>query len=360
MIGCALAVVAVYFAVASFVTDGSVITRRGRAAEVDFILRDMRRLDRDAMGDAPVTWIVGSSITRESFDAERIEARMQAAGSAHRVRKFAFNRGAPIFTQAVVDDLPLRPGDRVVTSIAEGNFRLRWLEEVGDFQTHAQALLSPWELLAIRDLALPTRLEWSLASTPPGEFFRNQSAFRRGLVKTIDWRLGLTKKPRIKRHMSYQPFTDTNNTLRRSSSEDWTLPPDEVQLAPGQTNYDGLSWLIEDLEGRGIALTVVYVPGHPWLYEEFVQDETVEAFQAHMDGWEGLDYARLAPRKGPAFMDWKHPNNRGRPGFSDELADLLLTREGMTPPPVEEDRWLARPDDAPAMPAVLFTREAPR
>jgi len=348
VLACAVAVLVIYGIVSSLVTDDAVLTRRGRIREVHFILRDVRDLDRQAdLGPGPVTWIVGSSITRESFDAEAIQERMQAAGSEHRVVKFAFNRGAPIFTQALVDDLPLRPGDRVVTSIAEGNFYWGWLEEVAEFDLYAQAMLGPHELLALRDVSLPTRLEWSLGSTPPAAFYRNQISFRRGLVRTLNYWLGMRKKPRIKRNVSYQPFTDTTNTLRSNNSQDWSLPPDKVALRPGQTNHDALQWLADDVHARGAELTVVYVPGHPRLYQEFVQDSTVDAFHAHFDAWEALDFVRLRPRAHEAYMDWKHPNNRGRPGFSQDLADVLLRREGLTPPPAQPDPWIAERDAVP-------------
>ncbi|MFK7930430.1 MAG: hypothetical protein AB8H79_19735 [Myxococcota bacterium] len=339
--GCVAAVIAVYGLVSVWVTDDSYLTRMGRVKEVHFILRDVREVDREATyGDAPVTWIIGSSIARETFDAERIEARLAEAGSEHRVAKFAFNRGAPIFTQAIADDLPLRPGDRVVTSIAEGNFRLSWLEEAAAFDEYVQAILGPHEIFSLSDASFANQLEWSLGSTPPSAFFRNQPAFRRGLVEVVGSWFGLWKV-KSRRHVSYQPFTKTKRTLRKNADQDWTLPPDELQLGPGQTNYDGLTWLIEDLEARGVDLTVVYVPGHPRLYEAFVKLESVEAVQEHFDGREELDYHRLAPRKGKAYQDYKHPNDRGRPGFSDDLADLLLTAQGLPLPPREADSMRA-------------------
>lgn len=347
VLGCVVAVLAIYGAISLLVTDDAYFTRLGRVKEVDFVLRDVRDFDRaEAVGNAPVVWIVGSSIARETFDAEAIEARLAQAGSDHRVVKFAFNRGAPIFTQAIVDDLPVRPGDRVVTSIAEGNFRWSWLEEAAAFDKYVQAILSPAEILALGDVALPNQLEWSLGSTPPSAFYRNQTSYRRGLWKTIrHWTGG--RKPRMKRHVSYQPFTDSTRSLSPKSTQDWTLPPDEVVLAPGQTNYDGLRWLVDDLADRRVDLTVVYVPGHPRLYERFVELQTVVAVQDHFEGWPGLDYHRLAPRRGRAYQDYKHPNNRGRAEFSRDLADLLIAEQGLAVPPRAADEWQAGEGDLP-------------
>lgn len=347
--GCVLAVVAVYALVSAFVTDEAYLTRVGRYKELYFVLRDVREVDREALGDEPITWILGSSITRESFDAERIEARLREAGSEHRVVKFAFNRGAPVFSQAIADDLPLRPGDRIVTSVAEGNFRWGWLEEVADFSEYTQAILSPTECLALRDVALPTRLEWALAGTPPAAFFRNQMNFRRGLWKTMQYGVGLRRsRPRIKDNVSYQPFTDTDGTLSENSRQDWTVPADEVVLAPGQSNADGLQALVDDSRARGVDVVVAYVPGHPRLYEHFVEERTVRQLFDHMEARDDLTWVPLRARGHKAYMDYKHPNNRGRPGFSDELADALIDHEGLDPLPASEASWLAEPGEVPA------------
>lgn len=349
VVGCVVVLGLIFAVASSFVSEDAYLARLGRYKELRFVLEEVQEVERERdYADAPVTWIVGSSITRDAFDAESIEARMREAGSDHRVAKFAFNRGAPIFSQAIVDDLPLRRGDRVVTTVAEGNFRWAWLEEVANFDLYVETVLDPVEILSLQDTSLANRFEWALANAPPAQFFKNQGDFRRGIVKTYKYWLGLRKKPRPRINGPYQPFISTDRTLR-SSKLDWGVPADEVVLGPGQTNWDGLAWLAADCEARGVELYVLYLPGHPRLYKEFVEERTVDAMQDHFDAREDLHFIRLHPRAHPAYYDYKHPNNTGRPWFSRDLADILLQEEGLpTPPRDTPDPTLAKPGEVPA------------
>lgn len=339
-----------FLVVASFVTEDAWLTDVGRYKEIHLVVRDLGRLDRTVrFGNAPVTWIVGSSITRDAFDADAIEARMRRAGSHHAVHKIAFNRGAPIFTQAIVDDLPLRPGDRVVTTIAEGNFQWGWLEDLTGIETYTELVLTPDELLPLADVSLGNRLEWSLASTPPAQFFKNQGNFRRGLVKTYKYWLGLSsRKPRPRKHKPYHPFRKESKTLQGRTSF-WDVDPEAFRPGPGQTNWEGLNWLAEDLRARGVDLLVLYLPGHPHLYsEERVKPRTLDAMLDHFEAREDLRFRKLHPRNDTAYYDYKHPNNTGRPWFSRDLADLLLLDEGLQAPARPgPDPTLAVPGEVP-------------
>ncbi len=75
---------------------------------------------------------------------------------------------------------------------------------------------------------------------------------------------------------------------------------------------------------------LLYVPANPEYYPRFVTPEIVHRFHRH---WEdsGTRLQRLTPQDGLAYLDYKHPNRIGRQWFSDELADVLLVDEGLTP-----------------------------
>lgn len=351
--GIVAAMVVLYALVSALVTDDAYFTRLGRYKEVHFVLQDVAALQRDDADETPIIWIVGNSVTRDAFDAASVESHLQAAGSRFIVRKFAFNRGAPVFSQAIADDLPLRPGDRVVTSVSEGNFRRGWLEgewlqDGANFDLYVESILSPAELYALSGVPWQMRAEWSLASAPPAEFFRNQNNYRRGLYRWTQYQLGIRTKPLQPRVVGpYQPFVQTDKVLRRSRL-DWTVPKGGLLLGEGQSNWQGLNWLREDCEQRGANLTVLYVPAHPRFYTEFVDEETVEQVQEHFRSRTDLDYRQLRPRNAKSYFDHRHPNNRGRESFSRELASLLLSDEGLTLPPVV-DPMLAAPGDVPSI-----------
>lgn len=344
---CALVAVALYAAVVAVVHEEAWFTRLGRGKGVMFALREVRTFDRASVaGDAPITWIVGSSIVRDAFDAERIEARLAAGGSPHRVVKVAFNRGTPIFGQAILDDLPVRPGDRVVTGVAEDNFVWSWLTETADFTLYVQSVLTPDEILALRDVPLSTRLEWSAGAWMPGSFARSRDDFRKGLNAWVGYHVGLRERP-PKLKDARAPFIATKKTIKATNRQDWSFPLDALTYAPGQANWDGLTELIVESRARGADVQLVYVPSHPWYYERFCPESVTVAFEAEMRALDA-PFARLRPRRGEAYRDFKHPNDLGRPGFSDDLADLLLRAEGRAPPPRDADPSLAGDGDAPA------------
>jgi hypothetical protein len=329
---CAAVAVLIYAVLAGSMTDDAYLTRLGRTKEVHFVQRDVRELDRAAVaGDAPVTWIVGSSITREAFDAEAIAAQLAAAGSAHRVLKFAFNRGAPVFSKPVLDDLPVRPGDRVVTTLSEDNFRADWLGNTGRYSLYVQSLLSPDEILALREESLATRIEWSLASVPPSAYARNREAWRRGVVRELDWLIGVRSRGKPWTNVKYQPYTDAARSQARPRTRGWVFPAEDLRLEPGQPNFDALAELIDSAESRGATVIVAYVPGRPQLYDA-LDPSIVTRFHDHFDAALPA-FHRLTPRIAAAYQDLKHPNNLGRPGFSAELADILLRDEGIEPAP---------------------------
>ena len=343
---CGAFAVLLYAVVVAVVHEEAWFTRLGRSKGLMFALKEVREFDRDAVApDEPITWIVGSSITRDAFDAERVEARLRSAGSSHRVVKIAFNRGAPVFSQAILDDLPVRPGDRVVTSVAEDNFGWGWLTVTDDFSLYVQSALTPDEILALRDVPFSKRLEWTVGALMPASFARSRDDFRKGLTAWVAHGLGLrarAPKPRDRR----SPFVRGSKTLKPTSRQDWTFDQSALVFGPGQSNWDGLNELRDEADLRGASLIVLYVPSHPWYYERFVDEATLVTFERALREQVPV-FVRLRPRQGGVFRDFKHPNDLGRPGLSDELADLLIREEGLEPPARVADPWLAGPGDVP-------------
>jgi hypothetical protein len=342
--GCAAAAVAIYATVSVLVTPDSRWTRLGQVKELDFVLRDLRKVEPVS---TPTVWILGSSITREAFDAGEVERQLRAAGLPDRVHKVTFNRGAPVFSRAILHDLPVQPGDHVVTSVAEDNFVHGWLVETADFATYVEAVLDPGEILALADVPFARRLEWLLASAPPQDFHRYRTAFRRGLVREGTALVRGRKPPSPKRNVEFYPHSDTNRTLANGTTQDWSVDVELIRLETGTSNWDALLGMREDVRARGATLHLVMVPPHPAYYERYLDPMVFTSVHAGLRN-EFPDLAVLRPRTNIAYMDYKHPNNRGRAGYTRELVDLLLESRGKPGLEPDVDPWLARPDEAPA------------
>ncbi|MFT7520837.1 MAG: hypothetical protein ACI9MC_002988 [Kiritimatiellia bacterium] len=346
---CALVALVLYGLLGLVTTDDAYLVRLGRYKEVEFIAADVRSFDRSAYGDRPIVWILGSSITRDAYDVEQVERRLHAAGSDVAVVKFAYNRGASLFTRALVRQLPVRAGDTVVTSITYDNFRSDWLTN-SDFTKYGQTLLNPSELMEQEELAYATRLEWSLAATPPSHFHQNRDELGWGLLKSVSNLTGW-KSQKIKKNVKYQPYTRTNGVSRRDAKSGWALPNDQMLLTAGQSNYDALWHLRDDLRAANVPFLVLSIPHNPWYYQDYIDEPTVERFHDHFDASD-LDYVRLMPRSRQAFYDYKHPNTKARKALSNELADVLSVRLDLPVPEHTGAKSLAAAHDD--VPAVLW------
>lgn len=329
----ALLVVLGYLLVGLAIDEDATMTRYGRAThEIQFVTLRAEAFDREeAYGDAPVVWIVGSSITRESFDADRIRYQLKRAGVDLGVEKYAFDRGAPVFAWAFLDRIDLRPGDHVVTTIGYDNFRGGWIDYHGNVAGHLHYLVPPSKLFRIESLRWADRLDYSLAHLPLRSFWQYRDTYRDGVQDWLYYYFDPTqdKRPEVLEEHPRQPFQNRNAirgyaTNRRLETRN-VLAVDDLQPQPGQVNWDGLTWWTEEVRAAGATPWVVYVPHNPLYFERFVDEATVRKFHDAVEPLDGFESLSQLPVD--KFMDFRHPNPQGRAVMSQELAELLLAAE---------------------------------
>ena len=312
----------VYLAMAAVVTPDALLTQQGTTEQVHFALRAAHALDRDAeLGDQPVVWLLGSSIVREAFDAEALDVLLPHQA----VRKYAFNRGGPIFVWSFLDEIDLRPGDIVVTAVHPDHFRADWLAYHNKPTVYLNTLMDADELLQIEELPLADRLDFAVTSVPPRDFWRYREAYASAASGWLLHTTLGTRAPRVRTKHREDPFqtlekTPKFDTIERLQRRNRLNDADMV-LAPGQTNYDGVHRLIAQVEGAGATAMLVYLPNNPLYYERMVSPQTMTRFHDHFAA--DPHYSRLSELPEDHFLDYKHVNFRGRDVLTQQLATLL-------------------------------------
>ncbi len=335
--GICAVVVAIYAVIGGLVVrDDATLTAYGRRThEIEFVSRRAEALDRDAVyGDRPVLWITGSSITRESFDAEALAARLARAGLDWGVEKYAFDRGAPLFSWAFLDKMDVRPGDHVLTTVGIDNFRTDWLRYHGNTSSHIHYLVPPRKILAVQSLPVAERIDYALAWWLwPRSFWKQRDTFRDGLQEWLVYWFDPVidhKRPRIVEDHARQPFQTKNaiadfDEIERLKQRN-VLPAEDLEPSVGQVNWDALQAWAAEVEAAGATPWVVYVPHNPKYFEHFAGPEVVARFDAAM-GTLGDRYVALPQLVEREYMDYRHPNSSGRYRTTRALADVLAASE---------------------------------
>jgi hypothetical protein len=337
--------VALWLVVGLVVHPDSPITEVGRAErERSLVARGAKRLyatqhaaasfDRDAAyGDRPMVWVLGSSITREAIDAEQLEALLQAGGLDVGVRKYAIDRGAPFFTWAMLDELELRPGDRVLTSVAYDNFTADWLDTHKGLHPYLNFLPEPRHLWALGQLPVAQRLEYSLSAAPPRGLVRSLPSFREGMVAWARYAVGAGPKPRPTPPMAHTGKDAIAGFRDQARWNKTRIGSDDLQLSDGQLHYDGLLAWHREVRAAGAEPLVLFVPHSPEYDADYLIDDLRPAFHAHM-AQAVPPYVRFGPLPQDHYTDYKHLDNDGRAVFTAALAAMLLEgvpSEGVVP-----------------------------
>lgn len=346
--------VGTYLGCGLLIRPDTALVRVGMRDEYEFILRDA---DAATRGERPVVWLVGSSVVREAFDAAVVEELLNARGVDVDVEKFAFNRGTPLFTRALLRHLPIAAGDTVITSVAEDNFTAGWLHEADDLEGPAAFLLDPQDVWALPGLGLRERVDLTLAMAPPRAFHRHRDDFGRGLAEWAAARWG-DRALRVRDNVRFQPFTrgasqtllPPDRMLRRKVKDD------ELILDASQENWSALLGWIDDVRALGAAPEVLVVPHHPDYGRHFASDAAVMRFNVAIDGLDA-PVLRLPAAGRDDYADWNHPNDAGRMHYTRAFVDALVERRAGASP-------FAPRSFRPAEPWVRFPRgpaaDAPR
>jgi len=334
---------AMWMLVGFVVHPESVVAGWGRAERAHgLIARGAKRLyatqhaaasfDRTAAcGDRRLVWILGSSITREAIDAEELQELLRAGGRDVCVRKYAIDRGAPFFTWAMLDELSLRPGDRVLTSVAYDNFHRDWLDTHKGLHPYLNYLPEPRHLWALTELPVAQRLEYSLSAAPPRGLVRTLPAFREGVAAWWRHQVGGGPEPEEVPPMA-QTGKDVIAGFRDQSRWEKTrMSLADLALAPGQLHYDGLVAWRKEVLAAGAEPWVLFVPHSPEYAPQYLSDDLRPAFHAHFAD-HFAPYVRFGALPQDHYTDFKHLNNDGRAVFTEALAALLLATEPGAPP----------------------------
>jgi hypothetical protein len=321
----AMSAVALYLLVGLGMTRDGWLTRLGRESELEFALARADGLDRSARwGDRPIVFVVGSSITRDAIDEERLRLALLAGGFDAGVEKYGFASGAPVYTRAFTRGLSLRPGDRVVTSVACDNFREEWLALHDGTREYLQVLTSPRELFQIAGLSMHERAEYALASVPPASYWRYGASFRRGAELALAG-LARGELPTPRAHHGNEPYDPhvVRDGFREVQDKRRSLTTaDNLSFAAGQPNWDAIGGWADDVTSRGAEAWVFEVPHHPEYYDRLITEDGAAECRGALPSLSR--FRRLSERPGVEYLDYKHPNVLGRRVFTHEVAAWLL------------------------------------
>lgn len=329
------AAVGLWLVVGLVVRPDSPITEVGRAErERSLVARGAKRLyathhaaeafDRDAAcGERALIYVLGSSITREAIDTPALEQRLRDGGLDVCVRKYAIDRGAPFFTWSMLAAVDLRPGDRVITSVAFDNFTTDWLDTHKGLHPYLNYLPGPRHLWTLRELPVAQRLEYSLSAAPPHGLVHSLPSFREGLVAWFRYGTGTGPRPE-----PVPPMDHTGKDLIRGfrDQDRWEktrIGLADLGLGAGQLHHDGLLAWHAEVRAAGAEPLTLFVPHSPEYIADYLADDLRPAFHDHMR--EAVPpYVVFGDLPQDHYTDYKHLDNDGRAVFTEALAGLLL------------------------------------
>lgn len=322
----------------------------GREGTVSWMFWKLDTLDRTALRAHPggrVMWLVGSSVIRESFDEELVNQSLAERGSAWRVQKFGFNRGAAGLAAGLVAELPIQAGDKVVHNVAVGNLHTDWLRFANIPEERLVSLLTAGELLALKELSLQEKLS-ALVMIPEG-YWRFRDEHMRGLTRLFAWPIwgGDSPKPKTK---SYN-LTFRTIERERKSPRSFADPTryrlyqdlERTDLSPEQINTAGLERMRRLCEARGAELLLIDVPPTRLFQAQLMSPDLQEVWDQWREDRE-VHYFPQIPEDD--YFDLIHPNFRGRAALTPALVAWVEDPRRGAPTPVGD--WTPPPHAASA------------
>ena len=360
--GVMLAAAAVFLSVASLYGPDTFFMRYGRKEAVSWNVWKAERLDEATLRaheGGRVLWVVGSSITRDSFDEDAVNAALEEARSPYRLVKLGFTRGAPGVSLGLAVRLPIREGDVLATSVAAENFRRDWVREVGPPPDLLMKTVSPAGFWSVPSWTLADKLEQ--AAAVPHDFYAWHDETMDGVWSwAVDriWYLRRARKAkpgwRLK-HRNPEIETDQldrGRTLGQGSS--FYIPPGGLDLSPTQFNMAGLEGYAELAAERGAELVVLSIPTRQEYVARFLPPDVQADFAAWLGGREDVVYFPQPDES--HYYDWKHPREEGRAVLSARLVEWLGSRDRGAPAPVS---WPAPGYNRPTAPPRPTAKESP-
>ena len=316
-----------YALLARGVSRDASLTEYGRYRDADLVAVRGETLDREARwGGRSVVWLVGSSIIREAFDEQELREHLRRRGLDRGVEKLGFSFGAPVFAKALSERLDIRPGDTVVTVVAQDHFRRDWITQQKQYESFYLAyFLEPGQVLVQDELPLARRVASSVWYLPPRSYWRHRSTWGEGARQWGEYLLGQRKnRPSRKKRGKKEPFREFLGAGKYL--DDWAprhrLSDADTLVTAEQVNGDALARWSEQVAAHGADFVVVYVPHNPHYYSRFVTEGSVERFHTSIEALVP-NYVPLSALPADHYIDFKHPNFRGRAQLTTELGVAL-------------------------------------
>lgn len=333
--------------VAATYTNDSFFMRYGRSRTATWILHELDQLDEAearAHDGGRVLWLVGSSITRDSFDVPWINQRLADRGSPFRVRKFAFNRGAAGVSEAVAAQLPLRPGDLLATTISIGNFRRDWVRFSRLKGDRLMLTVPPDEMWRIPSWSGADKLEQ--ASAVPHDFWAFHDEIMAGVTAWLFEPLWWFRAPRPVRggwKTRHRDMPEKKAHLARirpkAAGSAAFMGTDSLDFSAEQFNIRGIARYEALAAERGVELLLLDVPPRQEYMLLFTNADARRTWDRWRSGRSDVYYFPQLPED--HFYDWKHPRGPGRAVLSQYLVRWLEDRPHGDPRPLD---WTPPPD----------------
>lgn len=326
-----------FLAVASLYGPDNYFMQFGRSRTASWAVWRAETIEDDSLrahDGGRILWIVGSSITRDSFDERALNRTLAETGSAYRVRKFGFTRGAPGSSLGLAARLPIEPGDRLATTVAAENFRRDWVSEVGPPPDLLMKTVAPAAFWGISSWSLADKLEQAAAL--PTNFYAWREETMAGIWSWSVDRIWYLRKPRrvragwrLKHRNPAIEVKQLDGGRRLGMKSAYYIPADGLDFSESQFNVAGIRGYEELAEERGAELALFSVPPRQEYVARFLPPDVRGGFSEWLEA--RSDVVHFPQPDESDYYDWKHPRAEGRALLSARVVEWLETGDPGAP-----------------------------
>jgi len=333
-----VAFVVVFLLITSRYRYDAVMVDYGRDDGQSWILWKARQLDEAALrahDGGRVTWLVGNSVMRDGLHEKELNATLAETYSPWRVAKFAAPRGAAGLSAGMLDELPLRAGDRLVVPVALDNFYVEWLHRVEMPEDRLARMLSPSEIWGVAEYSLQERLEYIVGV--PYNFYRHKEPYMSGQSRwfTALWWMKAPKKARAGMHLRFRRAEDLQ-WVQNARDEGWSdrepISADMLDWGPDQFNAAGIEKLRAFSAEQGVELKLIDIPYR----QEYQLSLVTPEVRAVWDTWRAAqpELCYFPQLDEDQYYDLRHANSHGRATLTNYMVSWLESTPRGTPTPL--------------------------
>lgn len=298
----------------------------GRSEQPSWILWRIDQLNEAGLRAHPggrVVWLVGSSILRESFDEDAINAELAQRDSVFRVYKLGMNRGATGIAEGILEHLPVREGDIVLHSVGMENYLADWLDATG-LPWWQVTMLAPTDLwMASGDWTWQRKLE--ILCSWPRDYWWYQEEAATGWQRVFEspWD-GWPTRRKSNVTLHFHTYEREPAWARRPPSDvyhPYYLHPSDIDMSEGQFNMMGLVRMRAFVAARGARLVLADIPPRQEYQDKLMAPSVREQWERWRDAQpETMKFPQIPDDD---YYDMKHPNFRGRAWISHILVNWI-------------------------------------